>query len=268
MCATRNPGWRRETCVAAISARRRAATPARTMPFPRSGTPNKRSNPESDPARRPSPPSTSAPTRSGCFRASSNRDASAERVADDCDRLCAPAASSSCSSISALAAMPRAARSSAPHPGRSGAITRWSADNRSASARQSPPAPGWPCTSTTTGPAPESIGAIDPPKAARAPSSLHRDERDGATARATLPPLSRAATLLTPHHVTRASASTTVEVDILDVPSSRSTKRIGTFAHLGAHPDRAVGHLDLKPVAAGPDRAHVDATKDTSPHRP
>ena len=172
MCATRNPGWRRETCVAAISARRRAATPARTMPFPRSGTPNKRSNPESDPATPTEPTSTSAPTRSGCFRASAIATPPPSEWPTTVTGLCAPAASSSCSSISALAAMPRAARSSAPHPGRSGAITRWSADNRSASARQSPPAPGWPCTSTTTGPAPESIGAIDPPKAARAPSSL------------------------------------------------------------------------------------------------
>jgi len=57
---------------------------------------------------------------------------------------------------------------------------------------------------------------------------------------------------------TRVRASKKIEPDILERPTRRSTKRIGT-SRTGIPRAGSVGHLDLEPVAAGVDCPHVDA---------
>ena len=61
-----------------------------------------------------------------------------------------------------------------------------------------------------------------------------------------------------PHSVTSPRASTTMNVDIFDSPSTRSTNRIGTSTIGAPGPFGGVGHLDLEAIALGPDGVEVE----------
>ena len=229
------------------------------MPFPSKGTASRRSNPESDPARRPIRPGR-AP------------------------RLFAGAAGRARARHRPRASGPRRARALAPrgleqlvqHLGVGGDAHRAPAcripsrdgparapdgrrDSMSANAAQSPPAPGWPCTSTTTGPFPASIGARASRPRGSAPVVLTAKDVPGA-GRARAGAKAPGGPLCPPpgdqeqglgHGVGRHLGGP-------ELPVHEPDRHLG---HLGTHTDRPVGHLDLESVAPRPHRAQVDSSQ-------
>ena len=223
------------------------------------GTVSSRSNPDSAPATPTDPTSTRAATRCGCRRASSRATPPPSEWPTTVTGPSTPAAPRTSSRASAFAASPIAGRGSEPQPGRSGASTLWSVVSSAATASQSIPAPGWPCTRTTTAPVPLSIGTVE-------------------AAGAFLTPLLTLGTM--PRGGTHRPATAQPGEGSLDAPPGDEPQGLddGVGRHLrGAElpvhktdrylpdssprSDRAIGHLDLEAVAVRANRVQVDASE-------